>query len=97
MVKPSVLSISYPSHSPDDALTEKESLIEYNRTKADFSDYLGKDRKVRMLVDQLADGCSKNAEIASALKVWPRTVKNLLRRLIRKWSSFRPRCAKSAD
>lgn len=81
--------IEEPSRSPDEALLEKESLIRFDHSKFLFSAFLGKDRQLVRLFDLFCAGTSRPEALASSLKLRRCTVKNLRRRLLRKWAQFR--------
>jgi len=80
--------IEEPSRSPNEALLEKESLIRFDRLKFLFSAFLGKDRQLLRLFDLFCAGRSKPKDLASSLNLRRSTVKNLRRRLLRKWAQF---------
>jgi hypothetical protein len=87
--------IPEPSRKPDDALLEKESLIQFDRSKFRFSAFLGRNRRLLRLFDLFCDGRSKVQDLASSLKLRRSTVKNLRRRFLRKWAQFHGRTFRS--
>jgi DNA-binding NarL/FixJ family response regulator len=80
--------IPEPSRKPEEALVEKESLIQFDRSKCLFSAFLGTDRRLVRLFDLFCDGQSEPQDLASSLKLSRSTVKNLRRRFLRKWARF---------
>ena len=80
--------IEDPSPQPNKALLEKESQLQFDRFKLDFSGFLHKDRRLVRLFHLYCDDQSKPDEIASSLKLSRSTVKNLRRRFRRRWAEF---------
>lgn len=73
---------------PDQALINKESLLEFHELKARFAHFLGKERRLQRLLDLQCDGISKPQALAAQLKLGVRTIDNLQKRLRRKWLAF---------
>ena len=80
--------IEDPSPRPDKALLDKESLLQFDQLKLQFSAFLRKDRRLARLFQLYCDGQSRTEDLASSLKLHPGTVKNLRRQLRRRWAQF---------
>ena len=76
------------SPRPDDALLEKESQLQFDQFKRDFSAFLGKDRRLVKLLHLYCNEQSRPQEMASTLKLSRSTVKNLQRQFRRRWAEF---------
>jgi len=76
------------SPRPDKALLEKESQLQFDQFKLDFSAFLGKDRRLVKLLQLYCDDQSRPQEVASTLKLGRSTVKNLQRQFRRRWVEF---------
>jgi hypothetical protein len=74
---------------PDEALLQKESLIEWHFLKTRFELFLAKDRPLIKLFELNWDGLSKPQSLAAHLQLPVRRVENLRKRLQRKWLRFR--------
>jgi len=80
--------IEDPSPRPDQALLEKDSQVQFDQFKLDFSAFLGKDRRLLRLFELYCHDRSKPVDVASSLKLRRTTVKNLRRRFRRRWAEF---------
>lgn len=80
--------IEDPSPRPDKVFLDKESLLQFDQFKINFSAFLGKDRRLRRLFELYCHDCSKPGDVASSLKLPRRTIKNLRLRFLRRWAQF---------
>jgi len=83
-----ILLIPNPATPPDEALIEKESYLQYYDVKSRFEVFLGKERRLKTLFKLRCDGLHKPQALASHLKLGPRRIENLQKRLQRKWLAF---------
>jgi hypothetical protein len=80
--------IEDPAARPDRTLLEKESQLQFEQFKIDFSAFLGRDRRLIKVLQLYCNDQSKPQQMASTLKLGPSTVKNLRRRFRRRWAEF---------
>ena len=80
---------------PDEALIQKESLIEYKKLKYRFQLFLEGNQNLLYLFALRCDGVTKPQLLASQLNLRVRTVENLQKRLRRKWFAFLKNSASS--
>src|SRR5438552_6464176 len=61
--------IEDPSPRPDKVLLDKESLVQFDQLKLQFSAFLRKDRRLAKLFQLYCDGQSRTEDLASSLKL----------------------------
>ncbi len=77
-----------PGPHPDTALLEKESLAQFDSLKSRFSSFIKREPRLGRLFELLCDGVEKPQALASSLKLRRGTVRNLRKRLRRRWRRF---------
>ena len=75
---------------PDAVLLEKESLARFDETKSCFSLFISREPKLGSLFELLPEGVENPHELASSLELRPEAVRNLRRRLRRRWRDCFP-------
>jgi len=80
--------IPAPDVRPDDALLQKESMIQFYKLKFRFEAFIAKERRLINLFELGCDGVSKPQDLAASLKLGIGTIRRLRKRLQRKWRAF---------
>jgi hypothetical protein len=80
--------IPAPDVQPDQALIDKESLIEFHYLKSQFQTFLAKERRLIRLFNLRCKGITRPKLLACRFKLSIRTIESLQKRLQRKWLAF---------